>query len=318
MRLTIAAAAALIFAMAAPALPQEKTIVIGTGGQTGIYFALGQSICALVNKETAENKLKCSAPATAGSVANINAVMAGEATMGIAKSEWEYHAYKGAAKFTGVKSDKLRSVFSVHAEPFAVVARAGAGIRTFDDLKGKRVSVGGEGSGQRAALEALLEVKGWKLDDFSLVSELKPADQAAALCEDKVDAVIYTVGNPNRSIGEATDKCNAVIVPIAGPEVDKLVSDHPYYAKFAIPGRLYKGADEDVPTFGVRAVLVTSADVDEKTVYQVVKAVFDNFDHFKEFHPAFLELTPEDMAKANLCAPLHPGAERYFKEKGWL
>lgn len=315
MRLTIAGTAVLIFAMATPALPQEKekAVTIGTGGQTGIYFLLGQSICALVNKGTAENNLKCTAPATSGSVANINAVTSGEQTLGIAKSDLEHQAYTGTGQFQGLNFDKLRSVFSVHAEPFTVVARSGAGVRTFDDLKGKRVNVG-----QRTAMDALLKVKDWKPEDFLLVSDLTPADQVAALCANKVDAIVYTVGNPNLAVEEATSKCGAVLVPVAGEDIDKVVGAYPYYAKFIIPGAMYKGTAKDVQTFGARAMVVTSADADEAVIYQVVKAVFDNIDHFKELHPAFAPLEPDEMMKANLSAPLHPGAERYFKEKGWF
>ncbi len=313
-----AGAAALALAMTAPASAQEKFITIGTGGQTGVYYVVGQSICALVNRGTSEHNIKCTAPSTGGSIANINAIKAGDQTMGVAQSDWQYHAYNGTSKFEGNKVDKLRAVFSVHPEPFTVVARADSGIKTFDDLKGKRVNVGNPGSGQRGTMEVLMDAKGWTMDDFALASELKSAEQSSALCDNKVDAIVFTVGHPNGSIQEATTTCDAIVVPVTGPEVDKLVSDNPYYANATIPGGMYKGTDNDVKTFGVRATFVSSADVDEETVYQVVKAVFDNFDRFKELHPAFANLKPEEMVKAGLSAPLHPGAEKYYKEKGWL
>jgi TRAP transporter TAXI family solute receptor len=314
----LAGVAALAFAVSGPAAAQEKFITIGTGGQTGVYYVVGQSICALVNRGSAEHNIKCTAPSTGGSIANINALIAGDQTMGVAQSDWQYHAYNGTSQFEGKKFDKERAVFSVHAEPFTVVARADSGIKSFDDLKGKRVNVGNPGSGQRGTMEVLMEAKGWQMSDFALASELKPAEQASALCDGKVDAIVYTVGHPNGSIQEATTSCDAVVVDVAGPEVDKLVSENPYYAKATVPGGMYKGTDEDVNTFGVRATFVSSADVDEDTVYQVVKAVFDNFDRFKELHPAFANLTAEEMVKDGLSAPLHPGAEKYFKEKGWI
>ncbi|MGF1620951.1 MAG: TAXI family TRAP transporter solute-binding subunit [Rhodomicrobiaceae bacterium] len=314
----LAGVAALAFAVSGPAAAQENFITIGTGGQTGVYYVVGQSICALVNRGSAEHNIKCTAPSTGGSIANLNALIAGDQTMGVAQSDWQYHAYNGTSQFEGKKFDKERAVFSVHAEPFTVVARADSGIKTFDDLKGKRVNVGNPGSGQRGTMEVLMEAKGWQMSDFALASELKPAEQASALCDGKVDAIVYTVGHPNGSIQEATTSCDAVIVDVSGEEVDKLVSDNPYYAKATVPGGMYKGTDEDTNTFGVRATFVSSADVDEDTVYQVVKAVFDNFDRFKELHPAFANLTPEEMVKDGLSAPLHPGAEKYFKEKGWI
>ena len=300
------------------AMAQEKFITIGTGGQTGVYFVVGQSICRLVNRGSADHGMKCTAPSTGGSIANINAIKAGDMDMGVAQSDWQFHAYNGTSKFEGDKFDNLRAVFSVHGEPFNVIARADSGITSFDDLKGKRVNIGNPGSGQRATMEVVMDAKGWTLDDFALASELKPAEQAAALGDNKVDAIIYTVGHPNGSIQEAVSTIDAALVPVTGDAIDGLINDNPYYAAATIPGGMYKGTDSDVNTFGVKATFVTSADVDEDVVYQVVKAVFDNFDRFKRLHPAFENLTEEEMISGGLSAPLHPGAEKYYKERGWM
>ncbi len=297
---------------------QEKFITIGTGGQTGVYYVVGQSICRLVNRGTAEHNLKCTAPSTGGSIANINAIKAGDQDMGVAQSDWQYHAYNGTSEFEGNKFDKERAVFSVHSEPFTVIARKDANINSFDDMKGKRVNVGNPGSGQLATMEVVLDAKGWTMADFSLASQLKPAEQAAALGDNKVDAIIYTVGHPNGSIQEATTTVEANLVNVVGPEIEKLISENAYYAKATIPGGMYAGNDDDVDTFGVKATFVTSSDVDEDTVYQVVKAVFDNFDRFKKLHPAFANLKQEDMISDGLSAPLHDGAAKYYKEQGWM
>ena len=279
---------------------------------------VGQSICRLVNRGTAEHNLKCTAPSTGGSIANINAIAAGDMDMGVAQSDWQHHAYHGSSEFEGKAFEKERAVFSVHGEPFTVIARADAGIASFDDLKGKRVNIGNPGSGQRATMEVVMNALGWTLDDFALASELKPAEQAAALGDNKVDAIIYTVGHPNGSIQEAVSTVDAVLVPVEGDAIDQLVADNPFYAKATVPGGMYKGSDNDVQTFGVKATFVTSADVPDDVVYEVVKAVFDNFDRFKGLHPAFENLTEEDMIKDGLSAPLHPGAEKYYKERGWM
>jgi TRAP transporter TAXI family solute receptor len=305
-------------ALATTATAQERFITIGTGGQTGVYFVVGQSICRLVNRDTPKTGLKCTAPSTGGSIANINAIKAGDMDMGVAQSDWQYHAYNGTAKFEGDKFDKERAVFSVHSEPFNVIARNDAGIETFDDLKGKRVNVGNPGSGQLATMEVVLAAKGWTMADFALASELKPAEQAAALGDNKVDAIVYTVGNPNGSIQEAVSTVEAHLVPVTGPEIDKLISENPYYAKAVIPGGMYPGTPDDVETFGVKATFVTSADVPDEVVYEVVKAVFDNFDRFKKLHPAFENLKEEEMIKDGLSAPLHPGAIKYYTERGWM
>lgn len=313
---SIAIASALVAGTAATA--QEKFITIGTGGQTGVYFVVGQSICRLVNRDSAETGLKCTAPSTGGSIANINAIKAGDMDMGVAQSDWQYHAYNGTSQFEGDKFDKERAVFSVHSEPFTVIARADAGIESFDDLKGKRVNVGNPGSGQLATMEVVLDAKGWSMSDFALASELKPAEQAAALGDNKVDAIVYTVGHPNGSIQEAVSTVDAKLVPVEGDAIDKLVEDNPFYAYATVPGGMYKGTDSDVKTFGVKATFVTSSDVDDDVVYEVVKAVFDNFDRFKKLHPAFETLKEEEMISDGLSAPLHDGAVKYYKERGWM
>ncbi|AXI40542.1 TAXI family TRAP transporter solute-binding subunit [Sulfitobacter sp. SK011] len=312
----LAVAGAMVAGTAAMA--QEKFITIGTGGQTGVYFVVGQSICRLVNRGSAEHNLKCTAPSTGGSIANINAIKAGDMDMGVAQSDWQFHAYNGTSEFADNKFDKARAVFSVHGEPFTVIARADAGISTFADLKGKRVNIGNPGSGQYATMQVVMDALGWTMADFALASELKPAEQAAALGDNKVDAIIYTVGHPNGSIQEAVSTVDAVLVPVTGPEIDKLIADNPYYAAATVPGGMYKGSDAETNTFGVKATFVTSADVADDVVYEVVKAVFDDFDRFKRLHPAFENLKEEEMIKDGLSAPLHPGAEKYYKEKGWI
>jgi len=304
--LTVAAAISSM-AMAAPAMAAEKFITIGTGGQTGVYFVVGQSICKLVNR--ASKDIKCTAPSTGGSIANINAIKAGDMDMGVAQSDWQFHAFNGSSKFEGEKFENLRAVFSVHGEPFTVIARQDADIGNFDDLKGKRVNVGNPGSGQLATMEVLLDAKGWSMDDFALASELKPAEQAAALGDNKVDAIVYTVGHPNGSIQEATTTTEANIVTVDGDAVQGLIDDNPFYAEATIPGGMYTGTDEDVKTFGVKATFVSSADVDDEVIYEVVKAVFENFDRFRKLHPAFANLKEEEMIAAGLSAPLHDGAE---------
>ncbi|CAM2878741.1 TAXI family TRAP transporter solute-binding subunit [Glaesserella parasuis] len=297
---------------------EDKFVTIGTGGQTGVYYVVGQSICQLVNRDTAKTNVKCNAPSTGASVANLNAIADKQMEMGIAQSDWQYHAYNGSSSFEGKKNDKLRAVFSIHPEPFTVMARTDAKITNFDDLKGKRVNVGDPGSGTRATMNVILAAKGRTDKEFKVASELKPAEMASVMCDNNLDAITYNVGHPNGALKEAAASCDAHLVPVTGEAIDKLVADHPYYAKATIPGGLYKGTDNPVDTFGVYATLVTSADVDADRVYTVVKAVFDNFDRFKRLHPAFENLKEEEMIKNALSAPLHEGAIRYYKERGWM
>lgn len=308
------------FALAATPLvaQEEQFITIGTGGQTGVYYVVGQSVCRLVNRNTAETGLRCTAPATGGSIDNINQIKSGGMTMGVAQSDWQHHAYNGSSDYEGDAFEDLRAVFAVHPEPFTVVARADSGIETFEDLTGKRVNVGNPGSGSRGTFEVVLDAMGMSMSDFALSSELRPAEQSAALGDNQVDAISYTVGHPNGSIQEATSTVASRLVSVSGEAIDTLVAENPFYAKAIIPGGMYPGNDQDTETFGVKATFVTSASVPDETVYQVVKAVFDNFDRFKGLHPAFETLEPEDMVSEGNSAPLHPGAERYYREQGWI
>ena len=312
-----AAAAASLVPMAAQA--QQKFVTIGTGGVTGVYYAAGGAICRLVNKDRAKHGIRCSVESTGGSVFNVNTIKAGELDFGFTQSDVQFNAVKGLNQFKdgGAVSD-LRAAFAVHPEPFTVLARKEANITKFEDFKGKRFNVGNPGSGTRASMEEMLGAIGWKLSDFSLASELKADEHGPALCDGKIDGFFYGVGHPSANIQDPTTSCGAKLVSLTGPAVDKLVADKPYYAKATIPGGLYPNNPQPTNTYGVLATVVVSAKTPADTVYNVVKAVFDNFDEFKKLHPALANLKPESMIKDGLSAPLHEGAAKYYKEKGWI
>ncbi|SDU11063.1 hypothetical protein SAMN05428979_1680 [Stappia sp. ES.058] len=314
--LGLALAGGLAFSGAAQA---ETFITIGTGGQTGVYYQVGGAICRLVNRGSSDHDIKCT-HTTGGSVANINGIRAGDLDMGVAQSDWQYHAYNGTAPdtFPDGKFEELRAVFSVHPEPFTVVARADSGIETFDDLKGKRVNLGNPGSGARATFEVVMDKMGWTTDDFALAAELKSAEQAAALCDNKIDAIVFTVGHPAGTIKEATTSCESKLITVDNDVIRKLVDDNAFYAMATIPGGMYTGTDEDTTTFGVGATFVSSSNTSPEVIYEVTKAVFENFERFKKMHPAFANLKEADMIKNNLSAPLHEGAVKYYKERGWM
>lgn len=297
----------------------QKFITIGTGGVTGVYYPAGGAIARLVNKGKAAHGLRATVESTGGSVYNVNAIAAGELDFGVVQSDVQFDAIKGQNKFekSGANAD-LRAVFALHPEPFTIVARADSGIKEFQDLKGKRVNIGDPGSGQRSTMEVVLKKLGWTTGDFKLASELKAAEMAGALCDNKIDAFAYTVGHPNGSIQEAHTACDARLVNVTGAAIDELIAANPYYAVATIPGSLYRGNTADAKTFGVSATVVSSAKVPAETVYQLVKAVFENFDEFKQLHPAFANLDKAKMVKDSLSAPLHDGAVKYYKEAGLM
>jgi TRAP transporter TAXI family solute receptor len=316
----IAGALAAIGALAAApaAQAQQKFITIGTGGVTGVYYAAGGAICRLVNKDRKAHGIRCSVESTGGSVFNINTIKAGELDMGVAQSDVHYNAAKGLAQFKEGAMTELRAVMSLHPEPFTVLARKEANVQGFADFKGKRFNVGNPGSGTRASMEELLAAMGWRMQDFGLASELKADEHGPALCDGKIDGFFYGVGHPSANIQDPTTSCGAKLVSLTGAAVDKLVKEKPYFGYATIPAGLYPNNPQETRTFGVLATFVSSSKVPADTIYHVVKAVFDNFDEFKKLHPALAVLNPQNMVKDGLSAPLHEGALKYYREKGWV
>ncbi len=317
LKLTLAAATIAGFAASANAADQQF-VSIGTGGVTGVYYPTGGAICRLVNKKRKEHGIRCSAESTGGSIYNINTIRAGELEFGVAQSDWQYHAYNGTSKFKDKgKFEKLRAVFSVHPEPVTVIARDDSKIDNISDAKGKRLNIGNPGSGTLGTWEVMEEAMGWKRSDLALAAGMKSAETGAAMCDGKIDAYFWLVGHPSALTQESLASCASHLVNVTGPAIDKLIADRPYYRNATIPAGMYNNK-KDVQTFGVGATFVTSSDVPEAVVYEVVKAVFENLDQFKKLHPAFANLKAEEMIKDGLSAPLHDGAMKYYKEKGMM
>jgi len=316
-RLGALALAALMGALAPAAGAAPASILIGTGGRTGVYYPAGAAICRMVNRERERHGLRCTVASTAGSVYNIEALRGGAMTLAIVQSDWQYHAYRGSARFAGDGPfSELRAVLALHAEPFTVVARADSGIARLADLAGRRVNIGNPGSGQRGTMEVVMGALGWDRSVFALAAELAPDEQSRALCDDRIDAMVFTVGHPSGSIMEATTACDSRLVEVAGPAIDRLVAEQPYYRHAVIPGGMYRGNPDDVRTFGVGATLVTTAAVPEEVIYEVVRSVLENLERIRRLHPAFARLEARQMTREGLSAPLHRGALRYFREAG--
>ncbi len=314
----VAVGAALIAVSAASGASAETRFVsIGTGGVTGVYYPTGGAICRLVNKTRREHDIRCSVESTGGSVYNINTIQNGELEFGVAQSDVQANAYEGRSQWEGKPYGDLRSVFAVHPEPVTMLATKGSGVNNYTDLKGKKVNIGNAGSGQYATWQ-LLEREGIvSTDDLSLATELKSSEAGAALCDGKIDAYYWLVGHPSASTQETVSTCDAQLVNVEGPAIDELVDKYSFYRKATIPAGMYNN-EEDINTFGVGATFVTSAAVPDDVVYTITKSVFENFDDFKKLHPAFKDLKEEEMIKDSLTAPLHDGAVKYYKERGWM
>lgn len=303
-----------------PTLAAEKLLKLGTGDVTGVYYPAGGAICRLVNRGRAEHGIHCMVDSTGGSVNNLEAVHDGTLDCGIAQSDWLYHAYTGTDIFKEQGANtKLRVLFALHSEPFTVLVRKDSHITNFDQLQGKRINIGNPGSGMRATMEDLMRQKGWNDKSFAGVTELKATEEGKALCDGQIDAMIYAAGHPNGEVKQVTDECGAKLIAVSGPDVDAFIQRFPFYSAATIPANMYRGNPNALKTFGVKAVVFASSDMDPNVAYEIVKAVFDNLDNFKTLHPVFATLDARGMALgAPGIAPLHEGAAKYFKEKGLI
>ncbi|MCA8882652.1 MAG: TAXI family TRAP transporter solute-binding subunit [Rhodobacteraceae bacterium] len=308
----LAASLALTGASAA-----SEFITVGTGGVTGVYYPAGGAICRLVNRGRADHGIRCSVESTDGSVFNINALRAGDLDFAVVQSDVQAAAVAGAPPFADGPDGNLRAVFSLHAEPLHLLARVDSGIASVADLKGKKVNLGSPGSGTRVLADTMLAAAGLNPDDLAEAASVASQDQSHALCDGDVDASFWAAGLPSGATQEVTSTCAIVIVPLAGPAVDRLLSENPGYAAATIPGGMYAGNPDDVPSWGPKATFVTSADTSDVVVHAVVSAVFDDLDAFRKLHPALQLLRETDMITDGMTAQIHPGALAYYRERGW-
>jgi uncharacterized protein len=297
--------------------PTPVTLATGTPG--GIYHPVGNAICRLFNLPGEHQPKPCVAVTSDGSVANIRRIESGGSTFGLSQTDIAYAAFHGEGPFADAgPNPKLRMLVALYPEAFTVVARTDTGIRDFQDLRGKRVGIGQSGAGYTYTRDLLLELYDWTIPNPERVLEFGPADQNKALCNNKVDAIIFAAGHPDGLTQEATTGCRARLVRVTGPPIDRLLATHPYYSASVIPGGMYRGNPDDVPTISTLAVLVTSSDQPDELAYGVVKSVFEHIADFRRLHPALATLDIKDMVPSETVIPIHPGALKYYREAGLL
>lgn len=295
----------------------DKFIAMGTGSTSGTYYPVGKGICELVNDGREDHRMRCIAYNTGGSVYNIQAITSGELEMGITRSDLAYQAYKGEGAFKPMGPNSgLRAVATLYSMPIAILVKKSAGIEKFDDLKGRRINIGNKGSGKRSVADLIFTVMGWTKKDFSEVHELSTKKMGQAFCDDKVDILIEGLGNPAAFYEKMISECDGGFIPVPDAVVTKIKKNFPFYASLEIPGKMYTGTPEPVPTFGFKAILVTRKDVHPETIYRVTGSIFGNFDKFRSKHPSLKIVDPGSMATEGIFIPLHEGAARYYKEHG--
>jgi TRAP transporter TAXI family solute receptor len=294
-------------------------VTIGTGSPSGTYYPLGGSICRLSNLEAPREGRGCVAAPSAGPVANIESLRDGRTDIGIVQSDVLADAVAGQGPFARRGPDAgLRVLFTGHAEAFTLIARREVGIRSAAELRGMRINMGSPGSGEQLSMARILAALGVSRKDFASVRELSLAEQHRALCANELDAIVYSVGHPSGLIEDVIRMCRGVLVEVSGAPIDAMLVHHPEYERTVIRGGTYRDNSADVKTLGVRAVIVTTMQLPEAVGYAITKAVFDNVDDFRRLHPLFTMLSVDDMADINGRAPLHPGAARYYRERGWV
>lgn len=311
------ALAATLVACAAVIAPPDVTIA--TGRPSGVYYPLGGSICRLFNLDAAPDGRRCVAEPSAGPVANIDALRSGLADVAVVQSDVLADAVEGQGPFAFHGADAgLRVLFTGHADAFTIIARRELGIRSAAELRGRRINMGSPGSGEQVSMARIMAALGVTRRDFADVRELSVAEQHRALCANELDAIVYSVGHPNGLIDDVVRMCRGVLVEVAGPAIDAMLERHPEYERTVIPGGTYRDNPLEAHTLGVRAVIVATSRLSDARAYAITKAVFDNFDDFRRLHPLFAMLSIDNMADINGRAPLHPGAARYYRERGWV
>jgi TRAP transporter TAXI family solute receptor len=296
---------------------QASELLIGTGARSSVEHQVARALCRLINRASAS--VTCTPMETPGPLFNLGNVRNGAIELGLARSDWHYHAVKQSGPFAFADEDftELRSLFSLYIEAFTVVVRRDAALGSFDQLNDLRVNIGAPGSLPRTEMEAVMAVTGWQKEDFPLAEELPSDQQSLALCHGRIQAGVYTVSHPYAALGQTIELCDAVLTDVSAAVIAKLVATSPFYVPTEIPQGLYVGQTEPTRTFGLPVTVVASAEVPADTVHALLSAIFADLEQLRQMHPVLVGLEPSQMLRDGLTAPLHDGAERYARERGW-
>jgi uncharacterized protein len=312
-----------LMAISGAAVAQEvKYVNIGTGGIGGDFYPSGGYICNLLNKGRKKYgyNIRCTVESTAGSVANLRSIQAGELSVGLSEADSQLASWEGTGSFEEVGANKdLRYLFALGADVMHVVTRKDTGIKSFMDLKGKVVNTGNAGSGTEALIKTALKAYGSTPEAFFRQStKLTSREQSQALCDGKIDAFIYPVAISGATIAEATNTCDAVVISWDDAKISEMVDGVGYFSPMTIPAGTYRGQNEDATTWAMPATILADANADDEVIYNLVKAVFDNFEDLKKQSSIYTGATREGAISAGRSVPYHPAALRYYKEVGLI
>jgi len=314
--LILVLAISLVMGMLSFGMAAEKTfLALGTGGTGGTYYPLGGALAQLLSNMVPD--LSVSALTSNASLSNCNFISTGEIEMGLSQANTTYWAYSA----TGVSKDNqplptLRGIASLYPETIHIIATKASGIKTIEDLKGKKVGVGAPNSGTAADAEIILNAHGITFDDIQ-ADFLSFNEVAQRLIDGQIDAGFTTAGFPTSSVINIATKRDIVLIPISSEKIKELTDAIPYYGATVIPGGLYKGVDEDVPALATPALWICDANLPPTLVYKMTKALWENREILEKVHSQGKNVTIE-TAIDGIGVPLHPGAELYYKEIGLI
>ncbi len=290
----------------------NKNFILATGGTGGTYYPFGGAIANIWN--TKVPGMNVTAQSTGASAENLRLVSKGEAEFGIVQNDVLDYAYNGTDMFAGAKLDNLATIGTLYPEVIQIAASRSSGIKSVADMRGKRVSVGDAGSGVEFNAKQILSAYGLSFDDIKKAN-LSFKESSDGLQNGTLDACFVTAGVPNAALQELAISAGLTLVAVEGEGAKALMAEHGYYTSMTIPAGTYKGADADVTTVAVKATLAVSAKLDEKTVYDLTKALFENQAELAAAHAKGKDLSAA-YAVTGVSVPFHPGAAKYFKEIG--
>ena len=289
----------------------KQFLNIATGGTAGTYYPLGGALAELLNQNI--KGMNASAQSTGASVANVNMLKDGSVDIAFIQNDIAYYAANGTEMFKDNKMEGIRGIAALYPETIQFVTTADTGIKSINDLKGKKVAVGASGSGAEANARQILAAYGLTYDDIN-VQYLSFGEAADALKDGNVDVGVVVAGFPTAAIQDLAANKSAAIIPIDAEHADKLIKQYPYFTKISVPKGTYPGQEADVDTVAVKCVIVTTDKLSDDLGEQIVKSIYEHLDRMKAAHAVGKYIT-KDTAMEGMSIKMNAGAEKYLKSK---
>ena len=290
----------------------KKDYILATGGTGGTYYPFGGAIANIWN--TKVENMNVTAQATGASAENLRLINKGEAEYAIVQNDVMDYAYNGTDLFAGEELANIMTIGTLYPEVVQIAVSKDSGIKSVADFKGKRISVGDAGSGVEFNAKQIMEGYGLTFDDIKK-SNLSFKESAEGIQNGTLDGCFVTAGVPNAALQELAFTAGLTLVPVDGEAAKKICEKYGYYTQTTIPGGTYKGTDDDTPALAIKATLAVNSKLDEQTVYEMTKALFENLDELATAHAKGKEVSAK-AAVTGVSVPFHPGAKKYFKEIG--